>query len=372
MMAGIRYQVQTADGVTSLCNGGSYCDVEPGTYLVINHTTGVRFTDIVVSDDGDADEVTAVITRDNHIELLAQAFSVYTGRIYGDTLPGIPSDFMDSHPATEVEVPDDISSGHDHATRYQYACDIGGTMEYTITAGAYENTDSTFSWDGCLDGDITKNGILNSWTYEYGRYYQDLITSSYTADHATEEHVELDGGYGTITASNINPAIRRMNRWIHRDFSYTSGNESTELSIRNAGTSTDYICYSFNADEFSASLNGSFELASALTDQQSIAVKTREPLGARFEVDGSFTYNETQVDEQELVYPDWAFTNGVLEMTAVDGSALRLEAVSGDELTAKITLLQDDEVIETFLQPWSLWSGVLEDVQPDPRSDTSN
>ena len=86
------YQVQTANDVTSLCNGGSYCDVEPGTYLVINHTTGVRFPDIVVSDEGDPTEATAVINRDNHIDLLTQVFSVYTGRIYGDTLPGIPDD----------------------------------------------------------------------------------------------------------------------------------------------------------------------------------------------------------------------------------------------------------------------------------------
>ena len=139
-----------------------------------------------------------------------------------------------------------------------------------------------------------------------------------------------------------------------------------------AGSRTDYIWYSLASDEFSASLNGSFELASALTDLQTISVETSEPLGARFEVDGSFTYDETQADAQELAYPDWAFTNGVLEMTAEDGSALRLEADSGDELTAKITLLQDDEVVETFQQPWSLWSSVLEDVQSDPRSDTNN
>ena len=43
------YQVQTADGSSTLCSGGSSCDVSPGTYLVINHTTGQRFPDITVS-----------------------------------------------------------------------------------------------------------------------------------------------------------------------------------------------------------------------------------------------------------------------------------------------------------------------------------
>ena len=43
------YQVQTADGSSTLCSGGSSCDVSPGTYLVINHSTGQRFPDITVS-----------------------------------------------------------------------------------------------------------------------------------------------------------------------------------------------------------------------------------------------------------------------------------------------------------------------------------
>ena len=43
------YQVQTADGSSTVCSGGSSCDVSPGTYVVINHSTGQRFSDIVVS-----------------------------------------------------------------------------------------------------------------------------------------------------------------------------------------------------------------------------------------------------------------------------------------------------------------------------------
>ena len=48
------YQVQTADGSSSVCSGGRSCDVEPGTYLVINHTTGQRFADVTVSGAADA------------------------------------------------------------------------------------------------------------------------------------------------------------------------------------------------------------------------------------------------------------------------------------------------------------------------------
>lgn len=42
------YQVQTADGSMIVCSGGTSCDVSPGTYLAINHTSGERFTGIEV------------------------------------------------------------------------------------------------------------------------------------------------------------------------------------------------------------------------------------------------------------------------------------------------------------------------------------
>lgn len=44
------YQVQSADGLNSICNGELSCSVESGTYIVINHTTNTRYKDIVVSD----------------------------------------------------------------------------------------------------------------------------------------------------------------------------------------------------------------------------------------------------------------------------------------------------------------------------------
>jgi hypothetical protein len=44
------YQVQTADGSATICNGGSSCEVDPGQYLLINHTTGQRFPGVVVSE----------------------------------------------------------------------------------------------------------------------------------------------------------------------------------------------------------------------------------------------------------------------------------------------------------------------------------
>ncbi len=44
------YQVQDASTYRSVCEGGGSCNVEPGTYIVINHTTGERFEDVPVDE----------------------------------------------------------------------------------------------------------------------------------------------------------------------------------------------------------------------------------------------------------------------------------------------------------------------------------
>jgi len=46
------YQVQEESNYMEVCGGGLSCDVEPGSYLVVNHTTGERFPGIEVGSDG--------------------------------------------------------------------------------------------------------------------------------------------------------------------------------------------------------------------------------------------------------------------------------------------------------------------------------
>jgi len=47
------YQVQDQNSYETVCEGGISCDVNPGTYLVINHSTGERFQNIVVTTSTD-------------------------------------------------------------------------------------------------------------------------------------------------------------------------------------------------------------------------------------------------------------------------------------------------------------------------------
>lgn len=43
------YQVQNAATFESLCQGGSSCEVAPGNYIVVNHSTGQRFENVAVT-----------------------------------------------------------------------------------------------------------------------------------------------------------------------------------------------------------------------------------------------------------------------------------------------------------------------------------
>ena len=47
------YQLQLASDYSTVCQGGLSCDVDPGFYILINHTTGERFEVAVAGLDGD-------------------------------------------------------------------------------------------------------------------------------------------------------------------------------------------------------------------------------------------------------------------------------------------------------------------------------
>ena len=49
------HQVQSLDDYRSWCEGGFQCEVQPGTYVVINHTTGERIEPVIVTGDSTDD-----------------------------------------------------------------------------------------------------------------------------------------------------------------------------------------------------------------------------------------------------------------------------------------------------------------------------
>ncbi|WP_157736501.1 hypothetical protein [Granulosicoccus antarcticus] len=363
------YQVQTANGGESVCSGGNSCEVGPGSYLVINHTTGARFPGIEVSSSEQPviEPSEGLINRDNHVELLSQAFSVYTGKVYGDTLPGIPQAFMESHPSTEIEVPPATLNEGESAVLFQYACDNGGVLQNLDTVYDFGDTTRTFTWNDCLDDTVVRSGTLSSRENNVGGYYRDLMFSSYNGDFVSGDTIVASGKFGSISDSNIDPSTIRIDRWTNQGVNYSFKNESTFLEVGNASTDTFYRWLDRTDDVFIAELDGSFQLSSSLTEQHTVEVLTREKLFVNITLDGSFDFIEVRPSVPYPDVPAWSFTSGEIQITADDGSSLRLNAESGDTQTAQITLLQGGIELESFQQPWSLWRDVLTSVQKDTR-----
>ncbi len=55
------YQVLDANDYSQICNGGASCEVDAGRYIVINHTTGQRFENVVVRGETDSRDGIQVI-----------------------------------------------------------------------------------------------------------------------------------------------------------------------------------------------------------------------------------------------------------------------------------------------------------------------
>lgn len=69
------YQVQDQAAYTEVCGGGRSCIIEPGTYVVINHSKGERFNDItVVGNDGPTNGLTETLPEpvQASLELVAE------------------------------------------------------------------------------------------------------------------------------------------------------------------------------------------------------------------------------------------------------------------------------------------------------------
>ena len=59
------YQVLNANDFTEVCGGGSQCSVSTGTYVVINHSSGERFENIVVQGGGSATSAASMASAVN-------------------------------------------------------------------------------------------------------------------------------------------------------------------------------------------------------------------------------------------------------------------------------------------------------------------
>ena len=158
------YQVQTADDYQALCNGGTFCEVPVGRYIVINHSTGDRFENITVG-GGSPAPVTEVATPDNTqiagipyktsrvwLNNVVSGQNLYSGASFDSYL----SFALNSSLVGSLSV----GSTND--------CAAGGTVSYESESesrssgfSSFSSVKDTFNYVNCAITEGTVNGVIS-------------------------------------------------------------------------------------------------------------------------------------------------------------------------------------------------------------------
>ncbi len=175
------YQVQRADNYQSICEGQRRCEMPPGEYIVINHTSGERFN-ISVSDSNQNNDVSAINVTGNLIQwpddgwYQVQDASTYASLCEGGTRCEVPNGeyFVINHTngqrdtvivgqsdtnafvtvvGNTIEWRDDGWYQVLNATNYEALCEGGRSC--TVANGTYILINHT---TGDRDNNVTVNG----------------------------------------------------------------------------------------------------------------------------------------------------------------------------------------------------------------------
>jgi len=309
------YQVQSASDFSTVCEGGRACDVEPGLYIVINHSTQERFENITVESDLSSLEM-PVINSNNYRQLITQAFEVFSGQVYDDRM---------------VQFPYLIAS---RRSQLVLACANGGMHEQTLRLAGF---------GGAGNGDIV-NGSFHDTNNPIGHTHTfDTFSSALSV--GGEMHV--DGLYRSWFGSS-GSTIQSEN--LDYDFSYSGGS----ISVHDANT---LLFRPFTLDcELcqDGRMEGSFTMQGSSTGDNILSVN----------VPTAFEYNTAHVLQQgferarffdEEVMNSVRFGRGVLEIeSSSDSSSVSLDADTGDINTVLVVLV-NSVGIERFIVDWSEW-----------------
>ena len=312
------YQVQDSIDYESLCEGGISCDVPPGSYVVINHSTGERFRNIVVEA---SEQSTAIITLDNHVELLENIFAIYSGKLYGDELINAP-DYSDptynGRPLNDVQ-------GNLISTSADVACSNGGTASFVPEIDSFYHGEWAFQFDNCQDGASVFDGDLLRGVFES----VTIESSGFTHDDQTQT-ISFSGG---VYHDNYVWSAFGLNLSLVRSDSY--------LNINNSTTSFEDSCCTI----VSGHMSGRFEVRANWTGNQTIIAQVTQTF--------DLLRNGTLLDSRITLG-----NVGELELRVGLDNMLVLDADTGDSATVSVTVVADG-VSETVIQDWSLWGDEL-------------
>ena len=230
------YQVQNSDTLQSLCEGGNSCQVPPGNYVVINHSSGVRFDGIIVAEPGgpvtQADAISGTLLSPN-----PEASTVIERIGYGsarDRADGFVSgDYLSDFFEVEEFISNNFVFDEDTSIR-RIDCLDGGSVDASQEGFFQRSTKLIFNNCGIENTEIKGNIVRNS---------EFAVTGA-----GSVTRIEWRFGEVTITANGrslkLRGAIERVNRNTSRmgfgcsDFTLTNRRETLQFTINTATITT--------------------------------------------------------------------------------------------------------------------------------------
>jgi hypothetical protein len=290
----------------------------------------------------DDDPVTTglFLNRDNHVEVLAHVFDVISGRALTPSIIDIPTNPELYATFVSEFVPESDFPEGNLRTGTIYSCGNGGT----VTQVFLEDTGNIFrelSFDNCLaDGLVLHGDMAFDSPARSSRHYSALSITLATDMQTT---VDISGSVDTDTRRSLFDEYTTRSTF---QFDYTRVTTDGVLQVSNSQTDLWYG-KELTSNSFNASLEATFDLASAELSGRSLVVETPQPF--------SFASDNMLSDDAfNIIASTWNFSTGQLSIITGDESSLLLDANTGDDSTVSITI-RNNSGEEVFQQPWSLW-----------------
>ncbi|ASJ73689.1 hypothetical protein [Granulosicoccus antarcticus] len=280
----------------------------------------------IPGDDGTTDTeqetIADFITMDNHVELLRNVLSIYSGKLWADEVL-IEPDSGDRLVPTGVEYAAD-GTGDLISTPVDIVCENGGTVSITPATDG-QPADAVTSWDfefdNCQKGEAVREGQLKREIYESVRF-----TSADYSNTSQSRQIEFSGdlyysSFATERADGVGTLITE-------DVDFTYSNNVDNLVITESNV--NYYAGTFTGT------SGGFHVKANWTNDIELAVSTID--------------NLLLVDSAGVIIDQGSF-----EVRNGDDNVLVFNADTGDVNTVEVSITSDG-VTDTVIEPWSLLS----------------
>jgi len=191
------YEVQTEGTYQSICNGTRSCTVAPGTYVVINHTEGIRYPMIVVEGESNQEPTISEATA---VALIEQAINALNGRSYDNRLKSAGEINPEQQNLVEVSQTD-ISADNFTSTLTRFSCSNGGEVQVTLGFSDDADVELLADYDNCQIDNETFNGRVNRFNSRDG-YSTFASASSLTSNSKAALDYYYSADNEQLTISN--------------------------------------------------------------------------------------------------------------------------------------------------------------------------